>query len=178
MSQPSSESRLAHGTHAVDLRVADAVFRLLVESVRDYAIFVLDREGRVATWNPGAERIKGYSADEIVGKHFSVFYPAADVAAGKCEMELETAVREGRFEEEGWRVRKDGSLFWASVTITALRRDGEVIGFAKVTRDLTERKQAEEQARRFRLLVESVKDYAIFILQPDGCVATWNIGAE
>jgi PAS domain S-box-containing protein len=123
-------------------------FRLLVESVQDYAIFMLDPAGRVATWNVGAERIKGYSAREITGKHFSAFYPPEDVAAGKCERELEIATREGRFEEEGWRVRKDGSLFWANVTITALRNpDAELVGFAKVTRDLTERKRNEERLR-------------------------------
>jgi PAS domain S-box-containing protein len=153
-------------------------FRLLVESVKDYAIFILDPTGHVSTWNAGAERIKGYAAHEIIGKHFSTFYPRDAIATGKCEMELEVATREGRFEEEGWRLRKDGSRFWASVTITALRQDGILIGFAKVTRDLTERKAAEEEVRRFRLLVESVRDYAIFILDPTGHVATWNAGAE
>ena len=123
-------------------------FRLLVESVKDYAIFMLDTGGHVATWNLGAERIKGYKADEIIGKHFSIFYPPEDVAAGKTERELEIATREGRFEEEGWRVRKDGSRMWANVTITALRNpEGDLIGFAKVTRDLTERRQAEENRR-------------------------------
>jgi PAS domain S-box-containing protein len=154
-------------------------FRLLVESVSDYAIFMLDPRGHVASWNLGAERIKGYQAAEIIGKHFSAFYPPEDVAAGKTERELEIATRTGRFEEEGWRVRKDGSLFWANVTITAMHsRDGRLIGFAKVTRDLTERRRAEEETRRFRLLVESVKDYAIFILDPGGHVLTWNLGAE
>ena len=154
-------------------------FRLLVESVKDYAIFILDTEGHVATWNLGAERIKGYKADEIIGKHFSIFYPPEDIAAGKTQRELEIATRDGRFEEEGWRVRKDGSRMWANVTITALRNpDGTLVGFAKVTRDLTEHRQAEEETRRFRLLVESVKDYAIFILDTGGHVATWNLGAE
>jgi PAS domain S-box-containing protein len=120
-------------------------FKLLVESVKDYAIFILDPEGNVATWNPGAERIKGYRASEIIGKHFSVFYPPEDTASGKCEAELETATREGRFEDEGWRVRKDGSRLWANVTITALRDlQGALLGFAKVTRDLTERMQKEK----------------------------------
>jgi PAS domain S-box-containing protein len=123
-------------------------FRLLVASVSDYAIFMLDPGGHVASWNIGAERIKGYRAREIIGKHFSVFYPPEDVAAGKTERELEIATRTGRFEEEGWRVRKDGSLFWANVTITAMRsRDGSLLGFAKVTRDLTERREAEETQR-------------------------------
>src|SRR5580704_9152343 len=124
-------------------------FRLLVESVRDYAIFILDPGGWVSTWNPGAERIKGYKASEIIGQHFSKFYPRADVESGKCERELEVATREGRFEEEGWRLRKDGTPLWANVTITALRnREGVLIGFAKVTRDLTERKAAEEERLR------------------------------
>ncbi len=147
--------------------------------MKDYAIFILDPGGHVLTWNPGAERIKGYRADEIIGKHFSIFYPPEDVAAGKTERELEIAIHEGRFEEEGWRIRKDGSRIWANVTITALRNPaGKLVGFAKVTRDLTERRVAEEETHRFRLLVESVKDYAIFILSPGGHVLTWNVGAE
>src|SRR6266516_3583096 len=124
-------------------------FRLLVENIEDYAIFLLDPQGNVASWNPGAERIKGYRAEEIIGRHFSEFYPPQDVAAGKCERVLEVAVRQGRFEEEGWRVRKDGSRMWASVTVTPLHSpDGALVGFAKVTRDLTERRQAEEETRR------------------------------
>jgi len=125
-------------------------FRHLVDSVRDYAIFLLDPDGYVRTWNPGAERFKGYAADEIIGKHFSRFYTEEDRAAGKPERELEIARREGRIEDEGWRVRKDGSRFWANVVITALRDEetGELIGFAKVTRDLTGRREAEERARR------------------------------
>jgi len=121
-------------------------FRLFVESVKDYAIFILDTGGRVATWNPGAERIKGYRRTEIVGQHFSIFYPPEDVAAGKTEMELEGAERDGRFEDEGWRVRKDGTRFWANVIITALRApDGKLIGFGKVTRDLTQRVKMEQE---------------------------------
>ena len=124
--------------------------RLLVESVQDYAIFALDPLGHVETWNKGAQRIKGYATGEIVGRHFSAFYPPEDVASGKCERELAGAARDGRFEDEGWRVRKDGSRFWANVVITALRdRAGRLVGFAKVTRDLTERVQAE--AERLRL---------------------------
>jgi PAS domain S-box-containing protein len=127
---------------------AEERFRLLVESVKDYAIFILDPTGHVATWNLGAERIKGYTATEIIGKHFSTFYPPEDVADGKCERELEIATREGRFEEEGWRIRKDGSRMWASVTITALfSPEGGLVGFAKVTRDLTERLQTEQRLR-------------------------------
>jgi len=161
----------------------DGLFRLLVASVRDYAIFALDPNGFILSWNAGAERIKGYTADEIIGKHFSIFYPHNLVAEGFPEFELRTAANTGRFEDEGWRLRKDGSRFWANVVITALRDEtGSLVGFAKVTRDLTERREAEEALReseeRFRLLVEGVKDYAIFMLDPDGRVATWNGGAE
>jgi PAS domain S-box-containing protein len=157
--------------------------RLLVESVVDYGIFMLDLQGNVASWNLGAERIKGYTSQEIVGKHFSVFYSAEEVAAGKCDKELVLAQTDGRFEEEGWRYRKDGSRFWANVVITAVRnREGRLVGYAKVTRDLTERMAAEAELRRSeeraRLLIASVKDYAIFVLDPTGHVATWNPGAE
>ncbi len=127
----------------------DEQFRLLVASVRDYAIFLLDPQGTIATWNLGAERIKGYAAHEIIGKHFSIFYPPEDLAAGKPAWELREAAREGRFEDEGWRVRKDGSRFWANVIITALYdATGVLRGFGKVTRDLTARREAEETARR------------------------------
>jgi PAS domain S-box-containing protein len=130
------------------LPVNDEGFRLLVESVHDYAIFMLDPAGIVSTWNAGAARIKGYAADEIVGRHFSVFYPPSDVAAGKPERELHTAAREGRAEDEAWRLRKDGTAFWANVVITALRDGrGGIRGFAKVTRDLTERRAREEAER-------------------------------
>jgi PAS domain S-box-containing protein len=126
---------------------AERLYGLLVSSVRDYAIFALDAGGHIITWNAGAERIKGYTPDEIIGRHFSVFYPPEDVAAGKTVWELEVATREGRVEDEGWRVRKDGTRFWANVVITALRgEDGELVGFAKVTRDLTERRTAEQRA--------------------------------
>ncbi len=122
------------------------LFRLLVESVVDYAIFLLDPEGRVTSWNAGAERIKGYSSSEILGKHFSIFYPPEDIRHGKPEYALRTAADEGRWEEENWRIRKDGTRFWGHVVITALRGDdGQLVGFAKVTRDLTERKHAEEE---------------------------------
>ena len=127
------------------LRNSEERFRLLVEGAIDYAIFMLDPEGRVATWNSGAERIKGYTADEILGQHFSKFYPQESVERGKPQHELEVAATEGRFEDEGWRIRKDGSRFWANVIITALRgQDGQLIGFSKVTRDFTDRKRAEE----------------------------------
>ncbi|HEX8851282.1 MAG TPA: PAS domain-containing sensor histidine kinase [Gemmatimonadaceae bacterium] len=125
----------------------ESLHRLLVETVQDYAIFALDSKGHIISWNRGAERINGYRADEIIGRHFSVFYPAEDIARGKPPWELEVATRDGRFEEEGWRVRKDGTQFWASVVITALRdEDEKLVGFAKVTRDLTERRAAEARA--------------------------------
>jgi len=150
-----------------DVADADATFRLLVESVRDYAIFILDPAGNVATWNPGAQRFKGYAAHEIIGRHFSAFYPEADVLAGKCELELEGAARDGRFEDEGWRVRKDGSRFWANVVITALRdASGTLIGFGKVTRDLTERRRAEAEtlAREAAEQASRVKDEFLAML--------------
>jgi formate hydrogenlyase transcriptional activator len=129
----------------IALRRSEERFRLLVEGAQDYAIFMIDPEGRVATWNSGAERIKGYRADEILGRHFSTFYPQESIERGKPEHELEVAAAEGRFEDEGWRIRKDGSRFWANVIITALRgKNGELIGFSKVTRDFTNRKSAEE----------------------------------
>ncbi|MGH8669377.1 MAG: PAS domain-containing protein, partial [Burkholderiales bacterium] len=161
----------------------DEPFRELVEGVSDYAIFLLDRTGHVLTWNAGAERIKGYSAAEIVGQHFSRFYTAEALARHWPQHELAAAEAQGRFEDEGWRVRKDGSRFWANVVITAMRdADGALRGFSKITRDLTERRRSEEGLRRseerFRLLVEAVKDYATFTLDPEGRVASWNPGAE
>ncbi len=157
--------------------------RLLIESVQDYAIFALDPRGYILSWNPGAQRFKGYTADEIIGKHFSIFYPQHKIDEGFPQKELDIAAVEGRFEDEGWRLRKDGTRFWANVVITALRGEsGGLVGYAKVTRDLTERRKAEEALReseeRFRLIVQGVKDYAIFMLDPDGNVATWNAGAE
>jgi PAS domain S-box-containing protein len=166
------------------LRRSDERFRLLIEGVIDYAIFMLDCEGYVRTWNTGATRIKGYTADEIIGQHFSKFYPAEALQRGLPELELRVAASEGRFEDEGWRLRKDGSRFWANVVLTALHdpQTGDLRGFAKVTRDLTQHREHEEALRqseeRFRLLVEGVKDYAIFMLDPNGVVMTWNAGAE
>jgi PAS domain S-box-containing protein len=144
----------------------DGRYRLLIEAVTDYAIYMLDREGIVISWNPGAQRFKGYEASEIIGQHFSRFYSEEDQNSGLPQRALETARRTGKFESEGWRVRKDGSQFWAFVVIDPIRsRSGEVIGYAKVTRDLTERKQAEQVLKRseeqFRLLVQGVTDYAI-----------------
>ena len=156
---------------------------LLVQSVTDYAICMLDRRGVVASWNAGAQRFKGYTAAEIVGQHFSRFYDEEDRRAGLPERALRLAEEEGRFDAEGWRIRKDGSRFWANVVIDPIRDDdGTLLGFAKVTRDLTERKRAEEDLRRseerFRLLVQGVTDYAIYMLDPDGHITSWNAGAE
>ena len=162
---------------------SSGLYGLLVESVQDYAIFALDPTGHILSWNQGARRLKGYTANEIIGRHFSIFYPPEDVARGKTTWELEIAAREGRFEDEGWRIRKDGSRFWANVIITALfDESGTLVGYGKVTRDLTERRQADEELReseeRNRLIIQSVKDYAIFMLDPTGHVATWNEGAR
>jgi PAS domain S-box-containing protein len=169
--------------NAAPIVPSSGLYGLLVESVRDYAIFALDTTGHILSWNQGAQRLKGYTASEIIGRHFSSFYPPEDVARGKTSWELEVAEREGRFEDEGWRIRKDGSRFWANVVITALfDNTGTLVGFGKVTRDLTERRAAEEELReseqRNRLIVQSVKDYAIFMLDPTGHVATWNEGAR
>jgi PAS domain S-box-containing protein len=142
-------------------RLTDEQLRQLVDSINDYAVFMLDPAGYIQSWNSGAQRIKQYHADEIVGRHFSIFYPEADVRGGKCEMELRVATDTGRFEDEGWRVRKDGSLFWANVVISSVRDDqGRLIGFSKVTRDLTERKKAEEEraARRASEQANRAKD--------------------
>lgn len=170
-------------TASPPLAASEELFRMLVTGVKDYAIFLLDPEGYVSSWNQGAERIKGYAASEIVGRHFSTFYTPEDIAVGKTERELQIAASEGKYEEEGWRVRKDGSRFWANVLITALNDDqGRLRGFAKVTRDLTEHRRVEEELReseeRARMLVSSVTDYAIFMLDPAGNVMTWNAGAE
>ena len=160
----------------------DSLYRTLVQEVEDCAIFMLGLDGRVRTWNAGAQRIKGYAAADIIGQHFSRFYTPEALARGWPDYELREALATGRFEDEGWRVRKDGTLFWANVVINLLRDPaGKPIGFAKLTRDLTLRRQEDERLRqseeRFRLLVESVKDYAIFMLDPDGRVASWNSGA-
>ncbi|OLC73725.1 MAG: hypothetical protein AUH78_12755 [Gemmatimonadetes bacterium 13_1_40CM_4_69_8] len=178
-SVPSSNARDV----ATELRDSDQAFRLIVENVQDYAIFMLDVAGRVKSWNVGAQRIKGYSAEEIMGQHFSRFYVPEDVQARKPEHELQVAAAEGRCEDEGWRVRQDGSRFWANVVITALRSaDGALLGFAKVTRDLTGRHRAEQALReteeRLRLLVDGGKEYALLMLDPAGRVVSWNAGAE
>jgi PAS domain S-box-containing protein len=163
--------------------ISEDPFHIFVNSVRDYAIFMLDADGYITTWNTGAERIKGYKASEIIGKHFSAFYTEEDVQAGKPQRLLKEATLTGRTEDIGWRVRKDGSRFWADVVLTAIRDDsGELLGFGKVTRDLTERKRVEDalhrSEERSRLFIEAVQDYAIFMLDTQGHVASWNVGAQ
>ena len=158
-------------------------FKLLVQSIVDYAIYMLDPNGFVTSWNSGAERIKGFQTEEIVGKHFSTFYTEEDRAAGMPKKVLDTARKTGKFEGEGWRVRKDGTRFWASVVVDRINDEkGKLLGFAKITRDMTEAREAQEallQAERgFRLLVQGVTDYAIFMLDPNGKVANWNAGAQ
>ncbi len=161
----------------------DGRYRMLIEAITDYAIYMLDLNGIVSSWNPGARRFKGYDASEIVGEHFSRFYTEADRATGLPQRALEIVAREGKFESEGWRVRKDGSQFWAYVVIDPIKDgSGNVVGYAKITRDLTERRLAEEQLRQseqqFRLLVQGVTDYAIYMLTPQGLVSSWNAGAQ
>ncbi len=158
-------------------------FQVLINAVKDYAIYLLDADGRVVTWNPGAERIKGYRADEIIGQHFSAFYSEEDREAGLPARALQTATEEGRFEAEGWRVRKDGTRFWSHVVMDpVLGADGQVIGYAKIARDISNKREIDEALRaseqRFRLLVQGVRDYAIYMLDPDGKVSNWNVGAE
>lgn len=158
-------------------------YRLLIEAVVDYAIYMLDPDGVVVSWNPGAQRFKGYTASEIIGSHFSRFYTEDDRKSGLPARALEISAREGKFESEGWRVRKDGSRFWAHVVLDPVRSPkGELLGFAKITRDLSERKAAEQRLKQneeqFRLLVQGVTDYALYMLDPEGRVSSWNVGAE
>jgi PAS domain S-box-containing protein len=162
---------------------ADGRYRLLVEGITDYAIYMLSLSGIVTSWNRGAEIFKGYSAHEIVGRHFSEFYTPEDRKNGLPARALETAEKDGKFEGEGWRVRKDGVRFWAFVVIDPIRMpDGELVGYAKITRDLTERRAADDSLHasqeQFRLLVQGVTDYAIYMLSPSGEIASWNAGAE
>ena len=157
--------------------------RVLVDAITDYAIYMLDPSGVVTSWNIGAERIKGYAAGEIIGRHFSQFYTEEDRAQGLPERVLATSAREGKFEGEGWRVRKDGSQFWAHVVVDPIRNSqGQLIGFAKVTRDMSQWREAQEAIRRteeqFRLLVQGVTDYAIYMLSPEGIITNWNIGGQ
>jgi PAS domain S-box-containing protein len=170
-----------NGAHQKTLNNNERAFRLLVQGVIDYAIYMLDPAGIVVSWNAGAERIKGYRAEEIIGQHFSDFYPHEDRAT-LPEQALKSARSAGRFEAEGWRLRKDGSRFFASVVIDAIYEDGAIVGFAKITRDITERLQARsalsESETNFRLLVSGVTDYALFMLDAEGRVANWNLGAQ
>lgn len=166
-----------------EFKVSDDRYRLLVESITDHAIYMLDPAGVIASWNPGARRLKGYSEAETLGQHFSRFYTDEDRATGLPARALKTAATEGRFESEGWCVRKDGSRFWASIVIEPIRSaSGKLLGYSKITRDLTGRRIKDEALRvseeRFRLLVQSVTDYAIYMLDPDGRVTNWNIGAQ
>jgi PAS domain S-box-containing protein len=185
MTSPAAETHTSlkrPDRHDVSL-TADGRYRLLVEGISDYAIYLLSTAGIVTSWNRGAERFKGYTAEEIIGRHFSEFYTPEDRKNGLPARALEIAAREGKFESEGWRVRKDGRHFWAYVVIDPIRTpSGELVGYAKITRDLTERRAAEESLRanqeQFRLLVQGVTDYAIYMLNPRGEIASWNAGAE
>ena len=177
-----SEERPTPGL-AGDFMDEEERFRLLVNAVTDYAIYMLDRTGNVVSWNAGAERFKGYTAPEIIGRHFSLFYTDEDRRSGLPATALATSASTGKFEAEGWRVRKDGTRFWAHVVIDPIRDSaGDLIGFAKITRDLTERRAAEQSLQHsqeeLRLLVQSVVDYAIYMLDPTGHVASWNAGAQ
>jgi PAS domain S-box-containing protein len=153
---PESQIGYQNGSQ---IPASEQMFRLLVSSVKDYAIFMLSPEGRILTWNEGAQRAKGYTADEVIGRHFSMFYTQEAKDSGHADNELRIAASSGRYEEEGWRVRKDGSMFWASVVITALFQDGKLVGFAKVTRDLSERKKAEiEREQALAALAKTNED--------------------
>ncbi len=165
------------------LHERESGFRLLVESVTDYAIYMLDPSGIITNWNTGAQRLKGYRPDEIIGQHFSRFYSKEDRASGMPARVLAIAAKHGRYEAEAWRYRKDGTRFWASVVVDAIKNDrGELLGFAKITRDITERRTAEDalrvSERQFRLLVSGVTDYALYMLDPNGIVSNWNLGAQ
>jgi PAS domain S-box-containing protein len=169
-------------TPGFDQHVTDPRFQLLINAVSDYAIYMLEPTGHVATWNPGARRFKGYEAEEVIGRHFSAFFTEEDRASDLPGRILRTAAEEGRFESEGWRVRKDGTRFWAQVVVDPIRaEDGTLLGFAKITRDVTDRVEAQralfESEQRFRMLVQGVRDYAIYMLDPEGLVSNWNTGA-
>lgn len=178
--RPVSSATPAH--HAATLPESQ-LFLSFVTSTQDFAIIALDPAGIVRSWNPGAQRIKGWSAKEVIGRHFGAFYPPTDVAAHKPAYVLQRASEDGRYEDEGWRIRKDGSMFWANAVVTAVRdAEGKLVGFVKITRDLTARRHAEEAMRqseeRYRLFISSVKDYAMFILDTSGHIMTWNEGAQ
>ena len=157
-------------------------FQYLISGISDYAIYMLDPDGHVSSWNAGAQRFKGYLAPEILGEHFSRFYTPEDRATNLPERALSTALVEGKYEAEGWRMRQDGTRFWASVVIDPIYDEaGTLLGYAKITRDITDKRQAEQALRaseeRFRLLVQGVTDYAIYMLSPEGTVTNWNVGA-
>lgn len=176
-------SQSDHRTDSLQVQVNDLVYKSLVEGITDYAIYMLDTDGMVGTWNVGAQRAKGYEAHEIIGRHYGCFYTPEDREAGVPERNLQTALREGKYETEAWRIRKDGTRFWAHVVIDPIYDDhGDHLGFAKVTRDRTEARALQEQTReherRFRLLIEGVTDYAIYMLDTHGVVSNWNAGAQ
>jgi PAS domain S-box-containing protein len=162
---------------------SDKRFEILVTAISDYAIYLLNPDGNIVSWNTGAERFKGYTAAEVIGKHFSMFMSPEDRAAGISRSILDQAAMNGRFEAEGWRIRKDGSGFWANIVVDAIYNTAhELIGYAKITRDISERKAAQERLleseKKFRYLVEGVTDYAIYMLSPEGIVTNWNSGAQ
>jgi len=159
--------------------LTEADFRLMVNSITDTEIVMLDREGRILTWNEGATAVKGYTADEVIGKHVSIFYSPDDNATGLAERELGEAAASGKFEGAGWRVRKNGERFWANVVIQPMRdAHREISGFVKVTRDLTESRRSEEELRLASLMLDSITDYEVILLGTDGTIKTWNKGAE
>jgi PAS domain S-box-containing protein len=181
LKEAQRRTRIRH--KAEQLRESEERFRMLVEGVKDYALFMLDTRGLITSWNSGAQRLHGYRAADVQGKHFSVFYTDEDIQAGLPTEHLRLAASEGHFEEEGWRLAKGGKRFWANVVINPVHDTAKKLrGFAQVTRNITERKQAEQALRRseerLRQMVEGVKDYAIYMLDPQGHVITWNSGAE
>src|SRR3954452_875471 len=184
-SKPNDDPESSDTPHPGDYsqQEVEQHFTELVSGVEDHAIFLLDPNGIVKSWNEGARRIKGYEAEEIIGQPFTRFYPQEAIDSGWPQEELRRAAATGRIQDEGWRLRKDGSRIWANVVITALRTStGELRGFLKITRDLTERRKAEETLRqseeRLRLMIENVHDYAIFMLDTEGRITSWNLGAE
>jgi PAS domain S-box-containing protein len=170
------------GTPQRGLFESERRFRLLVEGVVDYAIYLLDPSGLITNWNAGAQRIKGYAPDEVIGQHFGIFYLPEDREKGLPARALQTALDNGKFEAEGVRVRKDGTTFLASVVIDPIYEDGRLIGFAKITRDITEKSKSARELReseaQFRLLVSGVTDYALYMLDPNGVVTNWNAGGQ
>ena len=179
MAMPEQETRAEVTTPPLD----EHRFRMLIDAVTDYAIYMLDPDGRIASWNAGAQRINGYTRDEAIGRNYAMFFLEEDQRQGRPARALETARRNGRSEDEGWRARKDGSRFWTFAVIDAIHdEEGRLVGFAKITRDMTERRKVQEalleSERRFRLFVDGVRDYAIFMLDPDGRVINWNSGAQ